>query len=95
MTARTMRVNRWGNSLGIRFPNEFVDNVQLKEKSLVEIISDGDRLIITKVKEREPRKTIQELFAEHPADYIEDEEINWGEPINKHYYCLPYNHKAG
>jgi len=74
-----MRVNRWGNSLGIRFPSEFVDNVQLKEKSLVEIASDGDRLIITKVKEREPRKTIQELFAEHPADYIEDEEIDWGQ----------------
>ena len=83
MTARTMRVNRWGNSLGIRFPNEFVDNVQLKEKSLVEIISDGERLIITKVKEKEPRKTIQELFAEYPADYIEDEELDWGTPIIK------------
>ena len=81
MTARTMRVNRWGNSLGIRFPSEFVDNAQLKEKSLVEIVSDGDRLIITKVKEKEPRKTIQELFAEHPANYIEDEEINWGQPV--------------
>ena len=80
MTARTMRVNRWGNSLGIRFPNEFVDNVQLKEKSLVEITSDGERLIITKIKEDEPRKTIQELFAEYPADYIEDEEISWGQP---------------
>ena len=81
MTTRTMRVNRWGNSLGIRFPNEFVDNVRLKEKSLVEITSDGERLIITKVKEKEPRKTIKELFAEYPADYIEDEEINWGTPI--------------
>ena len=81
MAARTMRVNRWGNSLGIRFPNEFVDYVQLKEKSLVEITSDGERLIITKVKEKEQKKTIQELFAEHPADYIEDGEINWGSPI--------------
>jgi len=75
-----MRVNRWGNSLGIRFPNEFVDNVQLKEKSLVEITSDGERLIITKIKEKEPRKTIQELFAEYPADYIEDEKLDWGTP---------------
>ena len=81
MATRTMRVNRWGNSLGIRFPNEFVNNAQLKEKSLVEITSDGERLIITKVNEREPRKTIQELFNEHPTDYIEDEEIDWGVPI--------------
>ena len=81
MTAKTMRVNRWGNSLGIRFPSEFVDNVQLKEKSLVEIISDGNRLIITKVNEKEPRKTIQELFAEYPADYIEEDEFDWGTPV--------------
>jgi len=81
MIARTMRVNRWGNSLGIRFPSEFVESARLKEKSLVEIKSDGDRLIIVKVEEKEPRKTIQELFAEYPADYIEDEEINWGAPV--------------
>jgi len=76
-----MRVNRWGNSLGIRFPNDFVNTTQIKEKSLVEIVTDGNRLIITKVQEDEPRKTIQELFAEYPADYIEDEEFEWGDPV--------------
>lgn len=81
MSTRTMRVNRWGNSLGIRFPSDFVENARLKEKSLVEITSDGDRLIIMKVEEKEPRKTIQELFAEHPADYIEDAEVDWGTPV--------------
>ncbi|MCL2362943.1 MAG: AbrB/MazE/SpoVT family DNA-binding domain-containing protein [Defluviitaleaceae bacterium] len=81
MAVRTMRVNRWGNSLGIRFPSEFVEKVKLKEKSLVEIITDGNRLIVVKAKEKEPRKTIQELFAEHPADFIDDEEIDWGAPV--------------
>ena len=81
MATQTMRVNRWGNSLGIRFPSEFVDKAQLKEKSLVEITSDGDRLIIVKVTEKKPRKTIQELFAEHPADYIENDEFDWGAPV--------------
>ena len=49
-----MRVNRWGNSLGIRFPSEFVESARLKEKSLVEIKSDGDRLIIVKVESQRP-----------------------------------------
>ena len=80
-TVRTMRVNKWGNSLGIRFPSEFVDFVQLKEKSLVEIKMEGDKLIITKLKEEMPRKTIQELFELYPADYIEDQEIDWGNPV--------------
>jgi len=79
--AHTMRVNRWGNSLGIRFPSELVNHVQLKEKSLVEISTDGSKIIITKAVEKEPRKTIQELFAQYPTDFIEDEEIDWGDPV--------------
>jgi len=77
---RTMRVNKWGNSLGIRFPSEFVDLVQLKEKSLVEIKAVGEKLVITKIDEKAPRKTIQELFELYPAEYIEDKEIEWGKP---------------
>ena len=77
---RTMRVNKWGNSLGIRLPNDFVDLVQLKEKSLVELKMAGERLIITKVEEKAPRKTIQQLFEQYPSDYIEDEEADWGNP---------------
>ena len=78
---KTMRVNKWGNSLWIRFPNEFVDLIQLEEKSLVEIKADGQRLIITKITEPVQRKSIQELFEMYPADYIEDNEIDWGKPV--------------
>jgi len=78
---RTMRVNKWGNSLGIRLPNDFVDLVHLREKSLVEIKTVGEQLVITKVEEKEPRKTIQQLFEQHPSDYLEDDEIDWGNPI--------------
>jgi len=60
MTARTMRVNRWGNSLGICFPDEFVDNARLEEKSLVEMVSDGERLIITKAKEATLREAAED-----------------------------------
>ena len=80
-TARTMRVNKWGNSLGIRFPSEFVDFIKLKEKSLVEMKAEGEKIIITKVEEDIPRKTLRELFEMYPADYIEDEETDWGKPV--------------
>jgi len=80
MIARTVRVDRLGDSLGIHFPSEFVDSARLKEKSLVEITSDGNSLIIKKVEEN--RKNIKELFSEHPSDYhVEDEEIEWGIPV--------------
>jgi len=78
-----MRVNKWGNSLGVRFPNEFVAFVGLSEKSFVEIkTNDEQQLVITKIKEEKPRErpTIQELFKLYPAEFIHDEEIDWGEP---------------
>ena len=78
---RIMRVNKWGNSLGIRFPSEFVDLIQLEDKSLVELRIDGSMLVISKHETEEPRKTIQELFDMYPADFIEDEEIDWGAPV--------------
>jgi len=80
-TVKTMRVNKWGNSLGIRFPSEFVDLVRLEEKSLVDIKVEGQQIIITKREGAPPRKTIQELFALYPADYIEDSEVDWGKPV--------------
>ena len=78
---RTMRVNKWGNSLGIRLPGEFADIIDLKEKSIVEIAIEGNKLIITKVRDDIRKPTIQELFEIYPADYIEDEEIDWGTPV--------------
>jgi len=78
MVSQTMRVNKWGNSLGIRFPSGFAEKAQIKEKSLVELKIDGDTIIVTKIPEN---PTIQELFELYPADFIEDEEIDWGEPV--------------
>lgn len=83
MNAKTMTVNKWGNSLGIRFPSEFVNFVGLKEKSLVEIKTEGNQLVITKLIDKKPRKTIQELFELHPAEYIQEDEIYWGEPVGE------------
>ena len=34
-------------------------------------------------KEDPPGKTIQELFEMYPADYIEDEEIDWASPVGR------------
>jgi antitoxin MazE len=84
MNTKTMRVNRWGNSLGIRFPSELASFIGLKEKSLVEIKADGERLIITKLSDNDKqRPTIQELFELHPADFIQEDEIDWGEAVGE------------
>lgn len=53
---QTIRVNRWGNGLGIRLPKKFTDREGITEASSVEVSSNGNGLIITHIKE--PRRHI-------------------------------------
>ena len=53
---RTLRVNRWGNGLGIRLPKEFTDKAGITETSRVEVSATDNGLMITCVKE--PRRHI-------------------------------------
>ena len=53
---RIIRVNRWGNGLGIRLPKEFTDREGIIETSRVVVDTMGNGLLITSIKE--PRRHI-------------------------------------
>ena len=53
---RTLRVNRWGNGLGIRLPKEFTEKAGITETSRVEVSITENGLIITH--DKEPRRHI-------------------------------------
>ena len=53
---RTVRVNRWGNGLGIRLPKDFTDKEGITDTSKVEIRETDNGLIISRAKE--PRRHI-------------------------------------
>ncbi len=40
------KIQKWGNSLGVRLPKQLVKNVQLNAGSYVDITSSDNRLII-------------------------------------------------
>ncbi|MCL2336836.1 MAG: AbrB/MazE/SpoVT family DNA-binding domain-containing protein [Firmicutes bacterium] len=76
---RTIRVNRWGNGLGIRLPKEFTDKEGITEKSSVEVTVTANGLIITCAKE--PRKHISLAERLHNWDgqpyELTDEDREW------------------
>ena len=41
------RLQKWGNSDGIRIPSAFLKALNLKTNDSVTIVQDGDRIIIT------------------------------------------------
>lgn len=55
------KVQKWGNSLALRIPKYFADEVGLQKESSVEVsLSDG-KLVITPV--AKPRHTLKQLLA--------------------------------
>jgi len=55
------KVARWGNSLGLRIPQEGVDHLKLKEGQSVQILVKGDTITVRRAKARR-KWTEQELL---------------------------------
>ena len=49
---RVSKVARWGNSLGVRIPQEGVDQLKLKAGESVKVRVRGDTIIIRRTKSR-------------------------------------------
>lgn len=56
------RIQKWGNSLALRIPKSFADEVRLKQGSLVEVSLADGKLLISPVKEEETI-TLEQLLA--------------------------------
>jgi len=55
----TTKVSKWGNSLAIRIPDEFAENLNLSDGSVIGFKQSGDNLIITKAR---PKYSLKELL---------------------------------
>ena len=80
MTAtKSIRVNRWGNGLGIRLPKEFTDREGITEKSKVDVLTTNEGLIITRALEQRRHVPLSERLKDwggEPYD-ITDEDSDW------------------
>ena len=74
------RIQKWGNSLALRIPKPFAEEVGLMPDSAVEInLKDGTLVVTPKPKKR---ITLDELLASITEDNIH-EEYDWGEAVGK------------
>ncbi|TFG45957.1 MAG: AbrB/MazE/SpoVT family DNA-binding domain-containing protein [Gemmatimonadales bacterium] len=70
------RISKWGNSLAVRLPKPFVEELGLREGSEVELVVRGGQLILTAAN--------REYALEELVDGITKEnrhqESDWGRP---------------
>jgi|SRR3954454_7332324 len=77
----TRTVSRWGNSLGIRLPQEGVDLLQISDGEIVIIEVKRDSLIIRPSKRR--RKWTSAELVKGVAPAAIGGEFPWGPPVGR------------
>jgi len=76
-----VRIQKWGNSQGIRIPKAFLDALGMMENDPVELNRVDDNIVITKVK-KEKELTLDDIFKDYDGESVA-EEFDWGSPIGK------------
>ena len=72
------RVQKWGNSLALRIPKSFADEVGLQREAPVEVSLADGKLVITPV--TKPKLTLKQLLAKVTEENLHHE-VNYGPTI--------------
>ncbi len=75
----TIKIARWGNSLGIRIPKQIAEQVKLNEGDEIEISTDENRLILIPQKKK---YTLEELLDGMTDEHLHSE-VDWGESVGR------------
>jgi antitoxin MazE len=76
------KVQRWGNSQGLRFTKEILEEARIDLGDEVRVSVRGGKIIVEPVVKVRGRYDIRALVARIPSDY-RAEEVDWGRPVGK------------
>jgi antitoxin MazE len=77
-----VKVQKWGNSQGIRFPKSLLDQLEIHVGDEVNISLEAGKIIVEPQRYKRGQVRIEQLVAEMPVDYVV-EELDWGTPRGK------------
>jgi antitoxin MazE len=73
------KVQKWGNSQGLRFTKHILDEAQIEVGDEVEVLVQDGSIIVKPTTKVRGKYDLKELVAKMPKDYKPSEE-DWGEP---------------
>jgi len=76
------KIQKWGNSQGLRLPKKLLSDVPIGVGDEVDINVKEGAMIITPVRKIRGRHILEDLVARIPENYQADE-ADWGEPVGK------------
>ncbi len=76
------KVQKWGNSQGIRLSKELLSDVEINVGDAVEVAVRDGALVVTPVRRVRGGHDLRELVRRIPKDY-KPEELDWGYPVGR------------
>jgi antitoxin MazE len=76
------KIQKWGNSQGIRLTKNLLADVQLGVGDEVDISVKDGIMIITPAKKIRGKYSLKDLVSRIPENY-QTGEVDWGEPVGK------------
>ena len=75
-----VKLQKWGNSLGIRIPKYFISTLKMKENDYLNIEQVDDKVIITKSKKN--KVSLKELFDKYEEKNL-TKDFSWDENVGE------------
>ncbi len=76
------KVQKWGNSQGLRFTKAILQEAQINVGDDVNVSVQKGRIIVESATKVRGRYDLKELVSKMPEEY-QVEELDWGPPIGK------------
>lgn len=74
------RIQKWGNSLGVRIPKSFAEEVRVGVGSTVDIALEKGHLVVRRVSA--PSYQLSDLLSRVTRNNLH-KEITWGDPVGR------------
>lgn len=76
------KVQKWGNSQGLRLSKELLNNINIEVGDEVEVVIQDGKLVISPRNKFRVKHQLSDLVRLIPKDY-QPAELDWGEPSGK------------
>jgi len=73
-----IRIQKWGNSLALRIPKPFAEEIGLARESAVDVALSDGKMVITPLSD--PKPTLEQLLAKITDDNLHGE-VNTGHAL--------------
>ena len=76
------KIQKWGNSQGLRLSKELLSDAELNVGDSVEVAVRQGTLVVTPTRRVRGGHDLRDLVARIPKDY-KPEEVDWGPPVGR------------